>query len=193
METIFNTTKLPAKQFSLALSRDASKNGNGGVFTIGGLPSNTPAVNVSNNQPTSAALQLFAAFSTTQPTFYSILVDNFFLAGTAYNPNQQIIIDSGADAFEVPAATAKVMNSYWSPAPSSDGTLSCNAVLTKDIGITIGGRKYHVSSQDLIGQGNDGSCYSLISSGSDATGYLIGDPFLKNVVAVFNWEASSMQ
>lgn len=196
MQTIFDTVQLPAKQFSLALSRDDSNNGNGGVFTIGGLPENTPSVNISNKTPTSAEMRLFTKYSDDELTFYSILVDDFFVGDNKHARGLQILIDSGANTFEVPEATAKTMNSLWSPpSPVGDARVSiaCNALLTKNIGITIGGRKYNVSSQDLIRKRKDETCSSLITSSTEEDGYVIGDPFLKNVLAVFDWKDSTME
>jgi hypothetical protein len=197
MDTLFSTDDPDgslARQFTLAISRDASGTGNGGSLTIGGIPSLTdPSVNASSQSYTSAPFQFVASFSTSQYSFYSINVDGFVLGQSSTDAGTQVIIDSGANTIEVPSATAAAINSYWSPAGSdSNGVviLDCNAVLTEPFGIGIGGATYYINSVDIIGQSSDGTCYSLVSAGSGE--YLVGDPLLKNVVAVYDWQDSVM-
>src|SRR2546429_1065051 len=100
METLFSADTSDwdfAKQFSLAISRDASRNGNGGILTIGGVPSLTdPSVNVSSQSYTSAPFQLVTSRSTSEYTFYPINVDGFVLGQSSTDVGTQIIIDSGA-------------------------------------------------------------------------------------------------
>jgi hypothetical protein len=145
-------------------------------------------VNASSQSYTSAPFQLVTSFSTSEYTFYSINVDGFVLGQSSTDAGTQVIIDSGASTIDVPSATAAAVNSHWSPAAVfSNGLffLDCNAVLTEPFGIGIGGATYYISSADMIGQSSDGTCYSLVSKGSDK--FLVGDPFLKNVVAVYDW------
>ncbi len=194
INTMFNDVYDPplAKVFSLALSRDQSNNGNGGVLTFGGLPDlSDPAINASDSY-TTAPLQLVTSRSTTEFTFYSVYVDNIVVAGELTNPGLQIIVDSGANVFEVPSATADTINSYWSPAIGSDGSLDCSATLTEWVGVTIGGYTYYIEPIDLVGiDPKSGQCYSLVSTTTEDY-YSISDPFLMNVVAVYDWEDSLM-
>lgn len=88
------------------------------------------------------------------------------------------------------------MNYLWNPPAShiDDNGLwyiDCAATMSGPVGIAIGGRDYLIRTEDLIGQNADGTCFSLITAGSE-DGYLIGDPFLKNVVANFNIQAKSI-
>jgi len=194
METIFeiDTFNPPlARQFSLAISRDESGNGNGGVFTIGGIPDLTdPAINASSTY-TSAPFQVFPSISSNVYSFYSILVDGIVIGSNTYDQGVQVIIDSGANALDLPQDAADFINSNWSPPPDSNGALPCDAVLTVPVGITIGGATYYIDSQDLIGQFEGGVCASLVEAGSDNE-YILGDPLLRNTLAVYDWDNQVM-
>lgn len=193
MQTLFDEKLVPTLQFSLALSRDDSHTGNGGILTIGGLPDNTSSVNIASSTPTSASLQIFNPSRIPYRTYYAINVDNFVVGSATANPGFQILVDSGADIFQVPSATADAMNALWSPTFDAQGYLPCEAELTEDIGITIGGRTYYINSEDLKGELTGGKCVSLIYESTAADGFLVGDPFLKNVLAVFDWANGMME
>lgn len=192
MQTIFDSNPSLPQGFSIALSRDTSSNGNGGIFTIGGIPAlDDPAVNVSSTSYTSAPLQIDADGSATELSFYSIFVDGFAVGDTTDDAGAQVIIDSGAPSLDVPQDVASALNSLWSPSIGSDGrTLDCNAVLTASFGIAIGGATYYLDSADLISSNGDGTCSTAVN-GADS-GYILGDPFLKNVLAVYDWGNSQM-
>lgn len=157
-------------------------------MTIGGLPDLTdPAINVSSGSSTSAPIEYVASRSLDQFTFYAISIDAFMVGSQRLNPGLQVVIDSGAPSFQVPIDTAVSMNSYWSPPMDDNGNVACDAVLTKPIGIAIGGATYNIPSEDLIGQYDDGTCFSwILPSSGDVL--LIGDAFLKSVLVVFDWD-----
>ena len=190
MYTLFEATTFDpplAKQFSLALSRDDSLNGYGGILTLGGIPDlNDPEVNASDSY-SYAPWQFVASRSTSEYTFYSILVDGIVIGSDTVNPGLQILVDSGANIFQVPDQTAAAINSLWSSPIRSDGSLACDAVLTQPIGVTIGGSTYYMNSVDLKTQFSDGTCQSLVSVGEDNE-FLVGDPLLRNTLVVFDWE-----
>jgi hypothetical protein len=188
MDTLFEVDTFDpplAQLFSIALSRDVSAAGNGGTLTIGGVPDFTdPTVNVSSDASTSAALQFVTSFSATDYSFYSIIIDGYVLGESIVGAQTQIIIDSGADAIEAPTDIANAVNNLWT-AVNDDGTLPCDAGFTEPFGIAIGGATYYVNPADLISNEN-GVCNSLVSPG-DGDQFLVGDPFLKNVLAIYDW------
>ena len=115
MHTLFEVDKFNlsiAKQFSLALSRDDSANGNGGILTLGGIPDLTdPAVNASDSY-TYAPWQFDNSRSTSDYSFYSIKVDGIVIGSSTVDVGFQILIDSGANQFQVTEATATAINSF---------------------------------------------------------------------------------
>lgn len=194
LSTLFQTPVFSARsiqKFSLALSRDASDTGYGGSLTLGGIPSlSDPSVNVSSTNFTSAPIQIYSNTSETDYSWYSIVLDGFDFGGNLTLPDTPTIIDSGYNGLEIPKAIATELNEHWSPKGNVSGTavfLDCDAVLDRPFGIKIGGRTYFIESSDLVGQMTNGTCYSLVISGLPPNGYSIGDPLLKNTLAVFDW------
>ncbi|KAK4937405.1 hypothetical protein LTR10_021942 [Elasticomyces elasticus] len=193
METLFNTSTFAAphsKKFSFALSRDASSTGYGGVLTIGGIPSLThPTINASSTF-TSTPIEIYANTSTTQYSWYNITLEGFDFGERLVAPNTTTIIDSGYNGLEIPSEVATMLNNNWSPPGNVSGStifLDCNAVLSSAFGVRIGGATYYIDSADLVGQMTNGSCYSLVIAGFPPNGYSVGDPFLRNALAVFDW------
>ena len=181
-----------AKQFSIALSRDSSNIGIGGTFIIGGVPANLkdPAINTSSPYGTSAPWQHVKTRSTSEFTFYSILVDGIKIGSTIDNPGLQIILDSGANMFQVPAGNATDINKLWTKF-NADGSISCHVTLAKPVGVVIGGVMFWIEPSDLLLPNADGkSCQSLVSSCDKEC--VMGDPFLKNVLAMFDWDNKEM-
>lgn len=192
--------------FSLAMSRDASGQGNGGLFTIGGTPQfGDPAVNISSDSYTSAPL---LNDDSGYMSFYIINVDGFATAQANTTTNNstsssnvtrkavrdagtEVIIDSGAPGMWVPQNVADAVNSNWSPALADDGsTVDCNAKLKQPFGVTIGGVTYYMQAADLMNPNGDGTCSTAVY-GVDGQ-YLLGDPLLKNVLAIYDWGNSQM-
>ncbi|KAJ9606570.1 hypothetical protein H2200_008578 [Cladophialophora chaetospira] len=194
VSTLFNTPEFSSrrsKQFSLALSRDASNTGYGGTMTIGGVASLTePSVNATSASFTSAPLQIFPNTSTAEYSWYSIYLDGFEFGGQMLSLNTSTIIDSGYNGLEIPREIATALNDHWSPPGNVSGTtvfLDCAAKLDQPFGMTIGGATYYIQFADLVGQMANGTCYSLVIAGLPPNGYSIGDPLLKNTLAVFDW------
>lgn len=202
MQTIFNdyTYDPPLdKQFSVVISRDASGDGYGGSLTVGGVPSLTdPTVNVSSTSYTSASLQTVAPY--TELAYYAIDVDAFVVDSATSDAGARVIIDTGNDYIEIPAASADAFNSHWSPAGSYDANgfyvIDCDATSGADFAVAIGGVDYQVNPVDLIRpyDSSGTSCMSTVirTSGISSGLSALGDPFLRNVVAVFDWQDSVM-
>ncbi|KAI1625337.1 aspartic peptidase domain-containing protein [Exophiala viscosa] len=161
-QTLFasNTTPpLESALFTLAISRDASNNGSGGIFTIGGLPDNRSAVNITSDNSTTAPWEFMTSMSGVPDdefTFYSIIVDGFDVDGQLEAVGLQIIIDSGANTIELPADLANSLNQQWVPSsPDGNGAtgLDCNAVLPWPFGIQIGGKTYYSDSNQYCRSG----------------------------------------
>lgn len=109
-----------------------------------------------------------------------------------------MIVDSGTTLLYLPTGlTDKILslyepNAYYSDYFGADVVL-CNAT-APDFGVTINGTTFDVSAADLILDEDlgDGICLTGIQDGSTGP-YILGDVFLRNVVAVFDVGASEMK
>jgi hypothetical protein len=70
--------------------------------------------------------------------------------------------------------------------------VDCSAV-PADLWISVGGGTLYINPVDLIKTNGDGSCSSTVLSVSDGGPYWLGDPFLKNVIALFDWGNQAME
>lgn len=118
---------------------------------------------------------------------------------TSVNATFPVIVDSGTTLIYVPTALANTINSAFDP-PSiyspEDGVdiVLCNAT-APDFGVTIGGTTFDISAEDMIisfDANEPGYCMSGVQDGGGAVN-ILGDVFLKNVVAVFDVGAGMMR
>jgi Eukaryotic aspartyl protease len=182
--------------FSIAISRDESGNGYGGAFVIGGVPDpNDPHINSSDS--TAASTPLVAYNSGSDYSYYAIDVDSIWAAGTQVDYGTTVVIDSGAPYLYLPQDAADAFNAAWSPAGQANSggvvIIDC-AATTPGLAIGVGGQWLPINSLDLVMNGGS-YCYSAVQVVSDSTSdiYILGDPFLKNVVAVYDWGNSAME
>lgn len=110
----------------------------------------------------------------------------------------QAIVDSGTILNYFPTAISSAINAQFGPSTECDPTqgvcfVDCDATVPK-VGVTISGRTFYINPQDLIldvGIG-DNTCITGIYDGGQGP-YILGDVFLKNVLAVFDVGASQMR
>lgn len=204
LTTLFKGSKIPHK-FSLAVSRGEKNASDGGIFTLGGLPDLLdPRVNVTSDF---ASVDLVAAFNATDQTEpgmpklggYLINVDGLYY-GTLGNVSinhtpTQYILDSGTPDLRIPPLDfERWLSMVDPPMPGSSKTrlVYCNATIP-DLSFRIGGKLLKMNSKDLIGAtGSDGLCFLLLRPSLDSECFL-GDPFHRNVLAVYDWENEQMQ
>jgi hypothetical protein len=198
INTIFFVENLTRPQFSLALSRDESNTSYGGVLAIGGYPNpHLPTINATGAF-TSTPIELLALYDqileTPAYTFYTITADT--LSWSAVNGSSgsdttayQTIVDSGTTLNYIPSAAAASFNSFFSPAATLDPAsglyfVDCNAA-TPSFGVDIAGGTFLTNPYDLILPNGDGTCISGVQDGGFGP-FILGDVFLKNVLAVFD-------
>ena len=211
INTIFEVDNLTAPLLSLALSRDTSGSGYGGVLALGGvIDRKAPTVNASSDfasvpielDPTLESLYGLQAYGHYCFNISGITYSN----GTAAGSNQtsiRLVADSGAPTCSLPRAIADRINAMWDPpAALIDGAyiVECNATAPL-VTVTIGSGEFPIYPPDLIvaylsnetAQANSSyeiaSCLSGIQRASAGSGdqYILGEPFLKNVLGVFDW------
>lgn len=201
-----------APVFSLALTRG---NASGGFLAIGGLPQVAHS-----NRFASSPLQVLTMHNTAAPTgakpqyqFYAITIQGFELLGAKYtnssygaHPNpfgppdvpetEQVIIDSGTTLNYLTSEIAYAANSLFSPPALFDETINgftveCDAI-PPTFGVDISGQTFFINAADMIADTGQGVCLSGIQDGGN-TLTILGDVFLKNVLAVFDVGAAQMR
>lgn len=102
----------------------------------------------------------------------------------------QILIDSGNPSLDLPSDFATAYNNLWGV--KSDGSVDCSAT-PADLWIGVGGGFLYINPVDLIKPGSNGNCLSAVLPVAAGGEYWLGDPFLKNVIALFDWGNQAME
>ena len=194
INTIFETDALTAPFFALAISRDESNTGYGGVLTIGELPDLAdPRVNASPDF-VSAVIEPGADGYTAYEINADISYGTQELSSSIAGP-MQWLVDSGTTLLDFPTQDAAAFNALWEPPPTSTEGIfwlvECDATPPKLV-VDISGVSFTVNPLDLVQQYN-GVCYSGVAAAPAGYGGILGTVFLRNVLAVFDWGNSSMQ
>ena len=138
-------------------------------------------------------------------SFYTIVPDGFVISGNngqqsiSASPasNFPVIVDSGTTLVYLPAQLAQQVNAAFNPPAvwvESSGLYEtdCDAIPPK-FAVRINGTSFYINSQDML-LGYDPQTGSCVTGIQPANGvYILGDVFLKNVVAVFDIGASAMR
>ena len=198
---------LIAPVFSLAIDREP---GSGGVLALGGIP------NIPHSRGwISATIESVGVFiGTTTPAyeFYSIDIDGFAYAANRRtqfnvygnnNPRKRpivaagsAIVDSGTSLVYAPDAVAAGVAAAFRPPGAYDDDIgayvvSCNA-RPPLFGVSISKKIFFVNAADMIIQRSQTDCISGIQP--DHGGLtILGDVWMKNVLAVFDVGASRMR
>ena len=114
----------------------------------------------------------------------------------------QAVVDTGNWLNVIPEPLATKINAEFDPPAGAFDTVSgyypvkCDATPPSNIGIQINGHMFSIDSRDMIWRDWDGQCYSGVAtllSELGVTLYFLGDAFLKNVVAVFDFGKDEMR
>jgi hypothetical protein len=194
--------------FSLALNRvDESP----GVLALGGLPGDP--IRYSNTWAKAKFQFLtFENGSAIEPelgwSLYTIHTEGYSV--DARNTTKQLVafLDSGSPLIYVPRDVARKVNTGWKPAAKQDRISSkwivdCDAV-PPNFGIIINGTNLMVDVENMAVKGGiralpevkePGRCLSAVQEASVLSLglYVLGTPFLKSVVAVFDVGAAEMR
>ncbi|KAK3699771.1 hypothetical protein LTR37_016280 [Vermiconidia calcicola] len=179
--------------------------GHGGYVSFGTLP---PVAHSPDfvSIPVEITKTIPASFTngTKKITEWTLTVQSVTWNGTTYSQSYQAVVDSGNFYFIVPSDLAKGINSAFSPPAiyEPDGPLGplysvqCNATPPTDVGFQLGGRMLSIDSSDLIYRDWSGKCYSTVAPTVPLAGielFFLGDYFLRNVVAVFDFGSDEMR
>ena len=115
----------------------------------------------------------------------------------------QYIVDSGTSVIQLPFKYADMINSQFNPPISAPDTFDCDpSIKVPSVSFVIGGQSFLINPEDMIinttssGYDNEGNpetrivCFSAFQPGfpnqDGSTVGILGQPFLKNVLAVFD-------
>lgn len=139
-------------------------------------------------------------------TEWSINVEAVTWDGKTDSEPFQVVVDTANWLFVLPKEIAdKVNNAFdppgkFSPIPfqgQSYYSVPCDAKPPSNFGVQIAGKMFNIDSRDMIWKGPDGkTCYSSVSPippDSPIQLAFLGDQFLKNVVAVFDYGKDEMR
>jgi hypothetical protein len=203
-----------APLFSLAIDRGTS----GGVMAIGGLP---PVLFSPFFASAPFQLLTMTRFGSTNPIdgipqyqFYTITVDGFSYQGSERTqwthgnwPNSlakpsdpskvQLIVDSGTTLIYLPTGIANAVNALFVPPAVYDPkqgayVVQCFARAPK-FGVIIGKQIFYINALDMVLPSGNGTCISGVDDAGTGGLSILGDVFLKNVLAVFDVGASEMR
>ena len=199
--------------FSLAIERlpHNVSSGPGGYLALGSLP---PVAYNSTfaKAPVEITKTIPASFTngTEEITEWAITVDSIVYGGnrSLYTNSTpfQAVVDSGNPFNILPPEMADAINKAFSPPAVTDTSaqigsaqgvyvVECNAI-PPTFGVTIGGQTFYHNGQDLILPYGNNVCLSTIGAVVPTAGIslaFLGDAFLKNVVAVFDFGKNEMR
>jgi len=202
--------------FSIAIERGTSDPA--GYLAIGGLPQ-VPYIPIFASAPISVITTSFFNSSKVAPEyqFYTIVLDAITYTGSASKNYQvahwtpfpipstknqfSVIIDTGTTLNYFPTQIAQAINALFDPPGVYSDIyeaylVNCNAK-APTIGVQISGQIFYIDPVDMILTGPGGNtCISGVDDGGSADSssvYVLGDVFLKNVIAVFDIGAAEMR
>ncbi|KAI9691085.1 MAG: hypothetical protein M1822_008705 [Bathelium mastoideum] len=195
--------------FSLALARS---NTSGGVLTIGGLPDQKDIAYANDFAKVSIEVLGSPEISGDDDfdmdyAFYAITIDGFpspnassrnSTSTGSHKPSQakwpsitnvQAIVDSGTSLAYLPVPVSAAINGLFGSQGNYDpnsGTwfVDCNAT-APSWSLVIGGQTFHIDPRDMIVEGPESNCVSGVQEAFSSFS-ILGDVFLKNVLAVFD-------
>jgi hypothetical protein len=196
--------------FSIALAHTPQNASTafGGYLTLGGLPpvkhsadfAKAP-LEILKNIPlsyTSGKRVLSYWATTVSAVTYGPSSNNLTTNSTPF----QFFLDSGNYIQYLPSAIVEPINALFDPPAEYDAsshlyTVDCSAKAPQ-FGLTIGNQTFFHNGEDLIYQTSGGVCVTNIapSEGASDVGItvnILGVPFLKNVVAVFDYGQNEMR
>ncbi|CAJ0954605.1 unnamed protein product, partial [Mesorhabditis belari] len=172
-----NQGLLDAPLFSVYLMHNGAQNGNGGVFTYGGVD-NINCGDVIAYQPLSSA------------TYFQFKMDGIKTGSYSNNKGWQVNSDTGTSFIGgTPAdvkAIAKELGAVWDEMDQLY-TIDCKAQAW--LTLTIGGRDYTISAANLIVPGDKNNCWLALfelSFGGFGPEWILGYPFIREFCNIYD-------
>lgn len=187
-------TGLVAPLFSIAIERQLS--GPGGYLTLGGIP---PI----NYIPEFTSTPILISHFNHQPAdfgYYYIGIDGLRVNGAVFPAGQfnTFMVDTGSTLNWVPTFLAQQINAAFEPPAVYDPEeglwiVTCSAK-SPSFGIVIGGTPFFINAADMImssarqPNGIEWCISTVMGAGNnaDTDTYILGSPFMKNVLSVYD-------
>ncbi|KAL9003907.1 MAG: hypothetical protein Q9188_003245 [Gyalolechia gomerana] len=189
--TSMYTQGLVAPVFSLAIERGAQS---GGLLALGGLPpvQHSPYFACTPFQKNMVRGQANALYQ-----YYQISMDGFTYGNESERMELQADIDSGTSLIFLPSEIANAVNKMFDPPAFFNGfrgeyIVDC-ASRAPRFGVTIAGHTFYINPMDMILHTQDGTCITGITESGYNRPAILGDVFLRNVLAVFDVGGSEMR
>ncbi|KAI4087802.1 MAG: hypothetical protein LQ344_006558 [Seirophora lacunosa] len=188
------TQGLVAPLFSLAISRNST---DGGLLALGGLPpvKHDPYFACTPFQIRTRVGQV----NSTPPVYqyYYINVDGLEHGNITDKVSTLASVDSGTSLIFLPSPLAYAVNQQFEPPAFFDRfrgeyVVDCEAKAPR-FGVNIANHTFYVNPKDLIIQTQDGACITGITGAAFGHSSVLGDVFMRNVLAVFDVGASEMR
>jgi hypothetical protein len=217
--TMYEQGLVSEPYFSIALAhtpRNLSTPTFGGYLTLGDLPpvaydpkfASVPVEILENIPPSFTSgkrTRSYWAFTVSAVTFGSTTKVDLTTSTTSITTNSmefQVFTDTGNDYSYLPAVVADPINALFDPPAIYNETLgvavvNCNAQPPM-FGVQIGDQTFYHDGQDLIYQTGDGYCVSSLVA-SERVAFegimlnILGVPFLKNVVSVYDFGRNELR
>ncbi|KAL9580769.1 MAG: hypothetical protein Q9212_004295 [Teloschistes hypoglaucus] len=185
-----------APVFSLAIARGEES---GGFLALGGLPpvqhdayfASTPILPSLRRPGNTNAAQ-------SKLQYYTVTLEGVHYQDTFEKVNVRADVDSGTSLIFLPSRLASKINQLFDPPAqydiySGEYQISCDAK-PPDFGILVGGHTFSINPKDLVVKTqNNGGCITGITNGGLNHPAVLGDVFLRNVLAVFDIGAGQMR
>ncbi|KAF8933029.1 Type I transmembrane sorting receptor [Dissophora ornata] len=188
LETIFNNKLLDMDVFSVYLTSSLTQS-KGGSFLFG-------AIDYTKFNGTLNQIPISTGAGTTKGMWYvdaeAAYAGSVAVSGYTTSP---WLFDTGTSFIAVPSSFAQAFHANITGAVYSTAdqvyTLPCTGTTT--FGLTFNGIKYEVPYLDFIASTGTGSsqCVSLVMPLGDYNMFILGDPFLRQVYAVYDFTAGA--
>jgi len=187
LTTIYQAKLLNQNLFSVYLTSSLNSN-QGGSFLFGGIDS-TKYKGTLNQVPLSTSA------SATKGMWY-LDADAAYAGSVAVSGYSKApwLFDTGTSFIAVPSSFAQAFHASIPGAvfSSADQVYTVPCTGTTTFGITFNGVNYTVPYTDYVAQ-NQGSCVSMVMPLGNYEMYILGDPFLRQVYAVYDFTPGSIQ
>ncbi|GJJ70399.1 hypothetical protein EMPS_02748 [Entomortierella parvispora] len=188
LTTIYQAKLLDQNIFSVYLTSSLTAN-QGGSFLFGGIDT-TKFSGTLNQVPVSTSA------SATKGMWY-LNADAAYVGGVAVAGYSTApwLFDTGTSFIAVPTTFAQTFHASVPGAVYSAAdqvyTVPCSGTTT--FGVSFNGVTYNVPYSDYVASAGEGQCVSMVMPLGDYEMYILGDPFLRQIYAVYDFTPGSVQ